>query len=526
LPYVSLLNEGDLILCSSESVLLKTTNLNKSLWYKNDTLLSYNENIYEIGVSEPGNYYVVKSDTNGCKNTSDTLAVVKLPFSENILTFDTLVCPNIDSLVFDLIILDSLVDLNYSGNGTMKIDTLNREIIFKPGSSDLTAGISQFETFTVELNTCQYKRNINSVKFIPVSQYNSLISGDSIVCNNSMVQSIYHVSNNSNYTGFTWELFPDSFAQLLPYDSIALINWVYGVNGNAKLVLYANSSCASQIPQDTLTVSLISVPLKPQVISQDTVMCNDVSPVIFNAHTAVNTVSGFSWLLTPYNAGNIITGADSAYILWNQGYNGSAYLNLISYNNCGWSQISDSLMLDVFSVPEKPTLTMGDTIVNLPFEPVTEFRAFSAFSDSLIWQVFPNDAAEITAYDTVCIVQWKSLILGNIQLSMKAVNQCGFSADSTLINVFLYDSLLLNTHADDTHNGFNVYPNPTSDGIVWLNMINLNKDDVVLTDYMGTVLKSESYMTGYADNKINLSHFGKGVYLLKAGKNILKIIYL
>jgi hypothetical protein len=88
------------------------------------------------------------------------------------------------------------------------------------------------------------------------------------------------------------------------------------------------------------------------------------------------------------------------------------------------------------------------------------------------------------------------------------VNQEGVIIDDLVI-----EGTTLNVN-DFDYNQISVYPNPSSD-IFNINLNNIPKYDIILSDITGKILFEDKNTNGVTNYTLNLDRFSNGIYFLK-----------
>ena len=142
-------------------------------------------------------------------------------------------------------------------------------------------------------------------------------------------------------------------------------------------------------------------------------------------------------------------------------------------------------------------------------------------ADSYIWQLDPTDAGTITEDGNECSIDWTDYWEGEVNLSVKSVNDCGESDFSENLQIFV-------TLSDIDEQGvgkINVFPNPNKGEFVLNFSDQSEKVDLIVLDNVGRIVFESFDMQVYNHNmKVNLDNIFPGIYFIvvKTNNNTLK----
>jgi len=128
-------------------------------------------------------------------------------------------------------------------------------------------------------------------------------------------------------------------------------------NGNVDLTLTIIDVVGDEF-EDTMTLSLIGAPDVPQMpVGPDYVDVYQVFETEYVVNQVAGGPTGYTWTISPEEAGTIISLDTFALVQWNTLYMGEALLSVQSSNSCGDSDFSEELTIIVDN-----TVGMGASI--------------------------------------------------------------------------------------------------------------------------------------------------------------------
>lgn len=177
-------------------------------------------------------------------------------------------------------------------------------------------------------------------------------TGDTDLCQDNP-NTIYSTSNAMNATDWFWILQPGNAGVVINNGPIAEINWDAAFNGTVLLSVAAGNLCGVSAFSEELEINVMPLPSAAGMISGDIQVCQDdiniyETPVIAEA-------ASYEWILTPLNAGTVITTNNQCQITWSNTFAGAAILKVRGTNSCGnggWSPDFTILVEDCTGVGE------------------------------------------------------------------------------------------------------------------------------------------------------------------------------
>ncbi|NVN95783.1 MAG: T9SS type A sorting domain-containing protein [Bacteroidetes bacterium] len=274
-----------------------------------------------------------------------------------------------------------------------------------------------------------FNLNINNLPAKP-----DLPTGSTSLCENN-ANTDFFIPLVYNALSYQWAILPANAGNISGNTTTASVDWSNTFSGNAKITVKAVNSCGNSLSSDTLLITINSLPLKPNIPSGLTSICQNA--VNTNYSTSSVNSGGFMWSLTPSSAGIITGNTTTASVDWSDTYSGIAKISLKAINSCGNSVSSDSLTVTVNPLPIKPGTPSGSTILCENNLNSTYTTSGSANSASYSWSVYPSTAGTISGTTTSMTIDWNNTFTGSAKIIVKGVNTCGTGIASDTLTATL-----------------------------------------------------------------------------------------
>ncbi len=179
--------------------------------------------------------------------------------------------------------------------------------------------------------------------------------------------------------------------------------------------------------------------------------------------------------------------------------------------------------ISVHSSPEIPETPVGQEFVGSNPGSVSDYLVNEVLNaDLYVWQLDPPAAGSITENGNECSIDWTDYWEGEVNLSVKAVNDCGESDFSENLLIYV-------TTVDINENltgKISLFPNPNKGEFILSFDSNQQENiDIKILDNLGKIVfeSNEQYIINNSLN-INLDKIDVGIYfiLVKTNNNILK----
>ncbi|MFK5857478.1 MAG: T9SS type A sorting domain-containing protein, partial [Bacteroidota bacterium] len=214
------------------------------------------------------------------------------------------------------------------------------------------------------------------------------------------------------------------------------------------------------------------------------------------------------WNLIPTDAGIIIGGDENISIEWNINFTGDASLTAQGYNDCGYGNESDPLMITVASIPS-PEITGLSIVCD---EEESDYLTEDNTGSTYVWTVTGGEITYGSGTNMITVL-WGDPGVGIVEVTETIVNDC--SGSSELFEVTIDDCTAIDEIAAAE---FSIYPNPAHD-ILNINFI-VNMSDgytIIVQNLLGQVMFTATGIgTGQAVTKsLPTSKMPEGQYFIK-----------
>ncbi len=366
---------------------------------------------------------------------------------------------------------------NYVGVLNNNIDSLS----FKIADINVVTYVDSVNQFVTKDTGSTYivffYRGLIDTAFVYLSQPQeeilSLISGDTVVCQNASVT--YSVEPIIDATSYTWTL-PSGWTGTSTTNSITT---AIGAS-SGTITVEANFRYGGSSSIQTMAVSVNQVPAQPGTIYGNITIC-EASSQIFSV-TAVPNTSSYIWTLPNSWTGNSSTDSIQATI----GSSGDT-IRVKAVNSCG-NSTEQKLVVTVTQIPVQPTITQnGNQLTSSATVGNQWYKHGVILSGSTGQNYTPTSSGNYTVQVTA--------------------NNCS-SAFSAEVN-FIYTSV---PDIDVFGNEVKVFPNPAKDQLIITRSGILTGLNIRLFDTNGRQLNTIS--SGSSRIEIDLRKYASGVYVV------------
>jgi gliding motility-associated-like protein len=157
------------------------------------------------------------------------------------------------------------------------------------------------------------------------------------------------------------------------------------------------------------------------------------------------TISGipqatqYNWQIVPETAGALSSSNTSVNVNWNPDFSGECHLSYIAEGQDNYVAFSPSLTIYVDPLPPAPGIPEGETSVTNTVVSSEYMATGTVEASNYDWRIVPENAGEIELIGngSTCIINWNENFTGQVQLSVRGENQCGYGEFSSplIINV-------------------------------------------------------------------------------------------
>ena len=261
--------------------------------------------------------------------------------------------------------------------------------------------------------------------------------GDTTLCMNTTSAS-YTVPQVDNASTYFWTI-SNSAGSVSSNNNIATVTWAKDFAGATQLQVTASNVCGQSQTSDPLNITILPPPPDPaQAPSGDHYICNG-SVVSFSAQD-VNQATSYQWKLSPDSAGSITNSGTNALINFSQDFSGNVSLAYRALNQCGSSNWSPSMNINVDSAPQVPQIPTGQTDLCSGSALLSNY---STNKSNLVnyyqWEISPADAGTISGNGYTISISWNTNFSGQALLRVKAIG-CKQTDWSQPLNINIYSA--------------------------------------------------------------------------------------
>jgi hypothetical protein len=143
-------------------------------------------------------------------------------------------------------------------------------------------------------------------------------------------------------------------------------------------------------------------------------------------------------------------------------------------------------------------------------------------ADSYVWFLDPPDMGTLIENGNECTVDWTDWSYGTVNLSVKALNECGESEFSESLEIIM---MVVDVN-ENSMNDLRIYPNP-ADKLISLDFVNISDEivDLAIYDKLGrTVYEKPQFNTQEVKTLIiDLDDYESGFYMISVSGNNIRI---
>lgn len=249
------------------------------------------------------------------------------------------------------------------------------------------------------------------------------------------------------------------------------------------------------------------LPEKPETPSGEILLCENPENQIYTVAEVANA-EYYEWLISPSSAGTTTSTTNSAEINFTDDYVGNIEISVKAINDCGESEASEILTVTINSSLEKPETPSGEILLCENPENQTYSVSEIANAESYEWIISPSNAGTTTSVTNSAEINFADDISGNIEISVKAINDCGESevSENLTVTINICDAIF----EQDLENQIIIYPNPSTGQLV----IKFGDNSVKrfdLLNSLGQVILSKKVQ----DNIEQMNVKKSGIYILR-----------
>ncbi len=196
--------------------------------------------------------------------------------------------------------------------------------------------------------------------------------------------------------------------------------------------------------------------------------------------------------------------------------NGSVELTLNMEDVTGES-FSDTMILELSGGPDAPTMPTGPDYVDLYHFTQSQYNTQAmAGVTGYTWTLDPEEAGEITDLGYMAIVDWNPDFMGNVALTVSALDVCGTGEASEPLLIVVDNTVGVGQHVAESVT-IAVTPNPNN-GEFEIEVQSANDQDIHLKmiNYMGVEVLNQQYMPAHGFTyHLDRKDLASGIYIIK-----------
>jgi len=206
--------------------------------------------------------------------------------------------------------------------------------------------------------------------------------------------------------------------------------------------------------------------------------------------------------------------------------NGEVVL-MVEATSMNGGTVSDEMTLYIQNTPDIPGVPQGETQACTNWGITYNYTIGEVgLLCEYVWELLPEDAGTVESSSTTATITWTPDYTGFVSLHVKAVNACGESAFSEILNI----EAAICTSVDETSNSsFAVYPNPTNGKFNLKIPAGIQTAEISVLNTFGQKVLKTNMVSGLADICFDLTSQPGGVYYVRietSGGNFLRKIVL
>lgn len=268
-----------------------------------------------------------------------------------------------------------------------------------------------------------------------------------------------------------------------------------------------------------------SMPLLNAFAGQDNYTCNEMD---FQCEGIAKNFSILEWTTSGDGSFDNPTIQQPSYTPGQEDINnGEVILTFEAFDEEGNSDI-DHMILSITDIPLQPEQAEGPVVVNTYETPESHYSTNpESFIDYYEWYLEPEEAGEIFGSSNNSTVVWNNDFTGVASVSVAAINNCGISEISEILEVSINE--YVGTETVEAENWL-IYPNPANN-LLSVELNNFKKREVTfkLLDITGSVMISKVFSTyNSSTHTMNIEHLKSGLYFVVVetndSKNVQKLM--
>lgn len=320
----------------------------------------------------------------------------------------------------------------------------------------------------------------------------------------------YQTTEAAYADDYMWELLPAEAGTLLANGLSAEVTWAEGYAGQAEVHVKSVNNCGESGFSDALGITIHPMPEVPAQPAGELSLCEDNANTTYTVQEAANA-DDYTWELLPAEAGTITSAGVTAEVQWTTGFSGEAMVHVKAINDCGESEFSEALTLNIAPKPDAAGIVTGKAEVCL--ETTETFMVPEiVHATSAEWIIEPAEAGTLTPNGISCDITFNGPWVGTAIIKVRGMNDCGYGEWSQGFSLLVEDCTGI---TENENNTLRIYPNPNT-GVFTLNLSGQDVVSISLVNALGKVVyhEQEVRINGSFSKSIQTNGLSQGVYYL------------
>ena len=325
-------------------------------------------------------------------------------------------------------------------------------------------------------------------------------------------------ANNTQYSTcsvedadlYFWSVDPPEAGIFYGTDTIVTMDWSTSYIGTA--LIYVSAMNSSGLGPQSMGLEVNVNELPTATISGNAEICLGDSTQVTVELTGIPP-----WIIVTQGGTYSYEIFSSPWTLWVKPTETTEYTitSVVDNNNC--VNIGDSsAIITVIPYPDSPATPDGPILVDTYITSSTDYTIPSTQNATdHNWTIIPPNAGTLLMENTSCTITWSQTYIGNAELKVQGINDCGTGEYSDALNITVENnSAIAETNAGI---GVTIYPNPT-DGQFTIELISvrINKVNINVFNALGFAIYEAENVTfdGSYSGTIDLTNHAEGMYFL------------